>query len=229
MGYVTWAIVGVCLCLIRWRKYLILIGVVPIAVALVLPGTAERMLRGFGDESSLSDPYVNDYEVTAGRTLIWPYVIEEITKSPVFGYGRLAMARTGVRDFLLDEYGESFPHPHNAYLEMLLDNGLLGFALVMPFYALVLLNSVRLFRDSRNPIFVAVGGVTCALVLSLLVASLGSQTFYPREGAVGMWCAIALMFRVNLARQFWGVPADAQPVDYRSQPLPAGVASAARG
>ena len=39
-----------------------------------------------------------------------------------------------------------------------------------------------------------------ALVLSLLVAGLGSQTFYPREGSVGMWCAIGLLLRVDRER-----------------------------
>jgi hypothetical protein len=36
--------------------------------------------------------------------------------------------------------------------------------------------------------------------LALLFAAMGSQTFYPREGAVGMWCAIGLMLRVYVQR-----------------------------
>lgn len=37
--------------------------------------------------------------------------------------------------------------------------------------------------------------------MALLVAAMGSQTFYPREGALGMWCAIALMFRIYQERE----------------------------
>jgi hypothetical protein len=69
-------------------------------------------------------------------------------------------------------------------------------------------------------VFVAAGGATLALVLALLVASIGSQTFYPREGAVGMWCVIGLMLRVSLERRralklaaeaAKGAPASADP------------------
>lgn len=220
MGYATWAIVGIVLCGLRWRRYLL---VAPAALALIawaVPGAVERMEQGFAkadaaeaEEATVSRQLdverdaevdvgdVNEYQVTSGRNVIWPYVVERIMESPVVGYGRQAMRRTGLEDFLLQELGESFPHPHNAYLEMLLDNGWVGFCLVVPFYLVVLVKAMALFCDGRSTVFVAIGGVTCALVLALLVAAFGSQTFYPREGAVGMWCAIGLMFRVSIERQ----------------------------
>ena len=49
--------------------------------------------------------------------------------------------------------------------------------------------------------FVAIGGATTALLTALLVGAIGSQTFYPREGALGMWCAIGLMLRVWVERR----------------------------
>lgn len=140
------------------------------------------------------------YTITAGRNLIWPYVIARIADRPWIGYGRLAMVRTGLAHFLSTELDEGFSHPHNAYLEMLFDNGLLGFVLVMPFYGLLLWRSFVLFRDSRSPVFVAVGGASSAMILGLLIASLASQTFYPREGWMGMWCLMFLMLRVWVQR-----------------------------
>lgn len=118
----------------------------------------------------------------------------------MLGFGRLAMKRTGLSRMLWEEYREEFSHPHNAYLEMLLDNGGVGLLLVLPFYVAVLWHSISLFRDSRSPVFVSAGGVACALVLALLVASMGSQTFYPREGSVAMWCSIGLMLRTYVER-----------------------------
>lgn len=118
----------------------------------------------------------------------------------MLGYGREAMARTGLRRFLWDQLKEDFPHPHNAYFQVLFDSGWIGLAFVLPFYLVVLFHGFRLFLDSRNPCFVAVGGVVCALVLALLFAAFGSQTFYPREGAVGMWCAFGLTFRLSVER-----------------------------
>jgi hypothetical protein len=102
---------------------------------------------------------------------------------------------------LWDELGESFPHPHNAYLETLFDGGWVGFFCIIPFYLVALFHGFRLFLDSRSPYFVAAGGAVCALVLALLVSAMGSQTFYPREGSVGMWCAFGLAFRTLVERK----------------------------
>jgi len=212
-GYGTWAAVGVLLSLLRWRRYLLAIPIVVGTIVTFVPAARDRMLQGFTQEThdtsaylesqqSLRDPDApDDYTITAGRTLIWPYVVEKIGQAPFFGYGREAMQRTGLAAFLLEELGEVFPHPHNAYLQWLLDNGIVGFALTMPFYITVLVISASLFRDSRSQIFVAAGGAALALVLALLIGSFGSQTFYPREGSVGMWAAIGLMLRAATERR----------------------------
>ncbi|MET0554906.1 MAG: O-antigen ligase family protein [Vicinamibacteria bacterium] len=200
-GYATWAVVGLLLCGLRWRRYLLLAPVAAFVIVMAVPGAFERFTQGFGKADELQgEAAVDQYAVTSGRNLIWPYVIAKIGERPLVGYGRLAMKTTGLQAFLWDEMREAFPHPHNAYLELLLDNGWLGALLVLPFYLVVLKMSFSLFMDSRSPVFVAAGGMTLALVLALLTAALGSQTFYPREGSVGMWCAIGLLFRVDRER-----------------------------
>lgn len=211
VGYATWAAVGLFLAFLRWRKALLLVPLVVLLVIVAVPGVAERMSQGFSPGSGIDSPLYDDshvidaegpdiYTVTAGRNIAWHFVVEKIRESPLIGFGRLAMNRTGLTRRLLEDFGEEFGHPHNAYLEMLLDNGFLGLLLVIPFYAVVLWKGVSLFLDSRSPVFVTAGGVALALILALLVASLGSQTFYPREGAVPMWCAIGLLLRVHLER-----------------------------
>ena len=209
-GYGTWAAVGLVLCTLRWRRYLL---AVPIAVALVLlvvPGAGERLAQGFTRETQdgrsskieAAEGDVDAYTITAGRNLTWPLVIEKIKESPWTGWGKLAMWRTGLTYSIYMEYGgELFPHPHNAYLELLLDNGIVGFVPVILLFSVMLKRSMSLLLDGRSQVFVAIGGATTALILALLVASIGSQTFYPREGAVGMWCAIGLMLRVWVERR----------------------------
>jgi len=203
-GYVTWIAVGFILCLLRWRKYLLLGPVMVAAVLILAPGVVDRMMEGFrsapvtfGMEAQRTGPDV--YAVTAGRNVAWPLVIEKIKERPIVGWGRLAMVRTGLTARLA-AFQEGFSHPHNAYLEMLLDNGLIGFMLVMPFFAVVLWKSVSLFMDSRDPLFYGIGGISCAFLLALMVAAMGSQTFYPREGWVGLWCVLGLMLRVHVER-----------------------------
>ncbi|MGZ8474214.1 MAG: O-antigen ligase family protein [Candidatus Deferrimicrobiaceae bacterium] len=211
MGYATWALLGVVLAFIRWKKILLMVPLVILAILTIVPSVGDRLAQGFSPSSrdqpgvalgfqSYNPGQPDLYTITAGRNIAWHFVVKKIAESPLVGFGRLAMRRTGLTEMLWKDYGEEFPHPHNAYLEMLLDNGWLGFLLVLPFYFVILWHAVSLFLDSRDPVFVSAGGVTCALVLALLVGSIGSQTFYPREGSVPMWCAIGLLLRVYVER-----------------------------
>ena len=201
-GYVAWVVVGLVLCCLRWRRYFLL---TPIVVAIVFwalppelfrlsPDTTNEVVVGGGEDT-------DDDGITAGRLRFWPLVLGKIGDSPVFGYGRHAFIRTGLSAEIVREgLEEAVGNPHSAYLELLLDTGWVGFLLVMPFYMVVMFTAVRLFRDSRSPIFIAAGGAATALVLAQLVAGVSGQSFYPREGTVGMWCAIFLAFRVDVER-----------------------------
>jgi O-antigen ligase len=200
-GYASWAAVGVILCLIRWRWMLPIMAGTAIGVLTFLPGVRERLFEGFGGQQGAIVVQHDDYEITSGRTTAWPYVIKKIKENPIFGFGREAMVTTGIADFLMAEFGESFPHPHNAYLQVLLDSGIIGLVPVMAFYLFVLARGFRLLLDRQDPLYAAVGNMACALVLTLLVGSMGGQTFYPREGSMGMWCAIFLAFRLWVERQ----------------------------
>jgi O-antigen ligase len=214
-GYGSWVAVGLALSVLKWRRYLLLI---PAAVALAMmlaPGVVGRAMMGFTPESRDTNKRleeeatremapssdVDPYTVTAGRSVAWPLIIEKIKERPYVGYGRQAMLRTGIASYLYDAYGELFPHPHNAYLELLLDNGVIGFVIVMSFYVVILFYSIALFLDRQSPSCSAIGGVSAALILGLLMSSMGSQTFYPREGWVCMWCAMMLMLRVRTERR----------------------------
>lgn len=213
MGFASWVVIAGVYGFIKWKKLLIL---APAGVALVLmlvPAVQERLLEGFTEESidtnvtieahQYSDSSGPDlYTVTAGRTFAWPFVVEEIANRPILGYGRDAMKRTGLTLFLFHNFGESFPHPHNAYLQWIFDNGIIGLIPVFLFYWFIGWTSLSLFRDESNKYGVVIGGVCLSLVLALLIASIGSQSFYPREGAVGMWSAIGLMLRVHVQKKY---------------------------
>jgi O-antigen ligase len=196
-GYFAWAVVGLSLTLLRWPRYLLLAPVLAIALSLV-PGVSGRLLEGFLDtKTSASEEFDLD-TLTAGRSNIWPPVIDKIAREPIAGYGRAAMERTGLSTAIESE--ELVRNPHSAYLEMLLDNGLVGLAVTLALFAYILAHSLTLTRDARSPVFVAIGAATCALVIAQLAGSITGQSFYPREGTLGMWCAIGLMLRVSVER-----------------------------
>jgi O-antigen ligase len=202
-GYLTWGLTGLILCIARWRWLLPGIPAAIVAVFLFLPGVSGRMLQGFGSTTGNIVTETDAGSLTSGRNLAWGYVIPKILESPIFGYGREAMIRAGITQKIMADYGpgESFPHPHNAYLEILLDNGVVGFVLMMPLYLVILLHSFQLLVDRSDPIFSAVGGVAAALILGLMIAAMSAQTFYPRESSVPMWAAVGVMLRVYVERQ----------------------------
>jgi len=196
-GYVAWGATGLVLCLLKWRKYLILAPVVVMLLPIVFPGAAERMITGFGQTDVAGQSMIDDYLITSGRNLIWPHVIDKIIESPMFGYGRLATKRTGLQEYLRQRYGdaEAVSGPHNMYLETLLDNGIIGSIPFFLFWAAVIVYSGILFR-SKNRLCSAVGGLALSLMLAQLVAGIGSQHFYPEESTLGLWAAMFLSIRV---------------------------------
>lgn len=196
-GYATWGAIGLIMCLLKWRKQLLLVPVAALLITIAVPGAVDRMMQGFGRTDASGREFTDDYKVTSGRTTIWPHVIDKIMESPVIGWGRLGMDHTGLVAFLQRQFGESFPHPHNVYLECMLDNGLVGAVPIVAFYVTVAVWSARMFRRKDRPWHAAIGGASFALVMALLVAGVGSQTFYPREGAVCMWVGMGLMLRVT--------------------------------
>ena len=209
-GLVTWVAIGLILGYFRWKKLIILAPVFFACILLLVPAVQERLFQGIGgahidtnvriDEVGESDGKFHLYTITAGRNIAWPFVIDKIGDKFWMGYGREAMMRTGLSLELFTQFNESFPHPHNLYLQWFFDTGLIGFLPVFLLYMLFIKYSKSLFKDSRHKDFVAIGGITLSLLLALLIAGFGSQSFYPREGAFGMWCAIGLMLRVYVNR-----------------------------
>jgi O-antigen ligase len=205
-GYATMVIIGLLLSFLKWRKNILLLPLILALVVYLFPGSVERFTQGFDEGShdqaseavqdlqlSSSDD-VDYYTVTAGRTVIWPFVVDEIMEAPFIGYGKEAMLRNGVSLWLLQTLGEVFPHPHNAYMQWVMDNGIFGIIPVLVFYFIIAKISMMLFSE-KDKYYSAIGGATLSLVLALLVAGVGSQTFYPREGAMAMWCMIGIMLR----------------------------------
>jgi O-antigen ligase len=127
---------------------------------------------------------------------VWPYALAKVLESPWVGYGRRAHERTGVAEQVYWATKEFFGHPHNAYLEFAMDNGVILLAIILCLYGLVLYYSVAMFKDRERLLESAVGGAATALLLAFLVGCFGAQTFYPILSTVGMWCAMGLSIRL---------------------------------
>jgi O-antigen ligase len=143
-----------------------------------------RLTQGFGEGADA---------VSAGRIdSIWLPLLPELTKSPLWGNGvgsilwsfpmvNGAMAATG--------------HAHNAYLEALLDMGIIGLALLMAYYLHVwkgfrALGSDASLNGELRGIF---QGASAALITFFITCVVGSS-LRPDDASAYLWIAIGLMY-----------------------------------
>ncbi|NOX69197.1 MAG: O-antigen ligase family protein [Gammaproteobacteria bacterium] len=219
-GYVSWAAVALLLSALRWRKLVLAMPILVLAVVSLVPAVRDRMFQGFGEQSRFESATFgdgnNDYAaITSDRILIWPSVIGAIGDAPLFGYGRKGFFTSGASLEIRRLYpvkGKGFPHPHNAYLEFLIDNGLVGALPVFWFFFVILKQSAIMFRDKDSPLYTATGGIALAYIAGQLVASIGAQSFYPRAGVVIMWAVIGLAMRAYIMREKDAIGSELAPI-----------------
>ena len=194
-GYVSFVGVGVLFGIFVWRPLLGILPVMGIAVYFAVPSIPARLGMGFAVGNAASQTANDLDEITAGRlTKIWPPVLEQIYASPLIGEGRRAILRTGVHEALAKK-GTAPKHPHNAYLEALLDAGVAGLLVILAWYGLLSSIAVRLCRHPTDALVRAIGGAALAMLGALRITGLSSQSLFPTVSLFGMWCIIGLMLR----------------------------------
>ena len=207
MGMLSWVAAAIVFGFLRWRKILILGPILGILAILVIPGLQERVFQGFSGDSGDNEEQIqrraamgaideegrDRYSITSGRIVVWPMVFEKAMEKPIIGHGQIAMTRTGIVARLHTELRiTSFGHPHNAYLQLFIDTGLVGLVIVGMFYWRLFRNSVRAFREPKSQTQYVIASMVIAFFVVNLSASLGSQSFYPKQGATLFWIAIGL-------------------------------------
>jgi O-antigen ligase len=196
---------------LAWKfnyKTLSLAIVVMAVCALFMPGYVyNRVLLGIG-EGDLD-------AVSAGRIDgIWLPLLPEILVSPLWGQGLGSILwSTPMETGSMLLVG----HPHNAFLEALLDMGVIGLGLLLAYYLHVwrgfrALGSNALVSPELRGFF---QGATAGLLCHLVTGMAGSS-LRPESEAAYLWIAIGMMYGLQ-ARQ----PAQAQQSAQAHQPAQA--------
>jgi O-antigen ligase len=145
------------------------------------------------DESSVGIAQtgsMND-KLTAGRIGGYQLLMPEVLRSPIIGRGTGSTAwSSAVTRGLYDA-----THPHNLFLGVTMDLGLIGLALSIYFYARILDAMRRLsqrpdFSDEMKAFFV---GSRVGFIGILILSFAGGQ-WYPHPEQAFMWIAFGIMF-----------------------------------
>jgi len=195
-GFLAFCCIGMALGVVRWRKIFIFLPVA-IAIAIIIsPSIINRVMTGVGGEMHIE---LNWDEITASRiTNLWPPVIKQICKSPIFGHGRYAILREACYKEILDKEGEVPSHPHNAYLEILLDTGIVGLTICLSSIVGFLHVSMSLIRMRGDTLVMVIGAIGLIAITGFMSAGIAGSSFYLTQSKVayiGVWGIALRLYR----------------------------------
>ena len=192
-----WVLVNVLF--LVWKFNAKTLGLALLAVGaglLLMPGAVvSRMSMGLVGGGDMN-------EFSAGRVdEIWIPLLPELFKSPIWGSG---LESTTWSHALWAEQMLPVTHPHNAYMQAILDMGLLGLALLLAFYWHV----YRTCRDLGSNAYLSptmrgfYQGVVAGL-LCFIVTGFSGSSLRPTGEFAFLWIAIGMMYG-QLARRRTG-------------------------
>ena len=182
------------------RLMIYLLALALVIGALVLPFVIEQLLASDELREALLDGNVS----TVHRWRMWEFVVSRIFERPVLGWGLdSSRAIPGGHELAFHQYGELLPlHPHNAFLQIWLELGLIGILALCVVLAAAPFAITGIYEDS--PMASAMLAVfTSYVVLGQLSFGVW-QSWWLATGIVSMACLLA----VNPWRQSSGDTGD---------------------
>lgn len=182
-----------------WRrnaKALIFFGLVGAVALFMLPEAVyDRVTTGLGGRSGSGFESGPD-AISAGRVdLIWLPLLPDVLSSPIYGHGLGSIIwseamRKGAGVTIL-----AVGHPHNAYLQALLDMGIVGLILVCAYFVHVWNGFRALSADpTLSPKLRGFYLGAAAGLASLLLSYVTDSSLLPRPEQFFLWVAIGMMY-----------------------------------
>jgi O-antigen ligase len=151
----------------------------------------ERMLQGLQTRYSIVEAAKGPGdEVTSGRLDIWRQLAPEVLRNPVFGRGLFS---TQWSDYARNG-GYWATHPHNMYLGIAMDTGIIGVIIMFIFYRYLWRGFRRLGTDDRlSPLMRGYFSGAAAGLAGYLVFGVPNGFFHPSTEQIYLWVSIGLM------------------------------------
>lgn len=159
-------------------------GLLMVAIA-VMPGVVlDRMATGWGEGLDA---------ISAGRVgHIWIPLLPELWRSPIIGNGLDSIVWS---DAMRMGTILTVAHPHNAYLQALMDMGVVGLGLLLAYFVHVWRGFNRLSQDTTvQPVLRGFFAGAKAGLVSLLLAAVVGGSLMPGVEQNFLWIAIGLMY-----------------------------------
>lgn len=138
---------------------------------------------------------------TAGRSLIWPTVYLSAMQSPILGHG-LGVARIVTTQLFAGKKDVAEYHPHDEYLQIWHDMGVIGLFLVIVSWAGTFVRQWRRWEHSTRRL-VAKWGMASVLALSaILISSLTDNTLHYPIVVVPAIIVISIESRITRMNQY---------------------------
>lgn len=131
-------------------------------------------------------------DITAGREAAWSAATELAKQNILIGRGRYTWVR-----FIKFDYLDLPTHPHNAYLQSVLDNGVIGSIFIVGFYVFLMMKSWFVYKRSKSKF---AKGYAFGFFLTILIFLLQGYTgfrFYPHEESYFVWFYLGGMMWVS--------------------------------
>jgi O-antigen ligase len=169
------------------KTLLLAVVLIPIGLYLTPGAVWDRVTFGFdGGAEAVSNGRMEE---------IWKPVIPELFKSPLWGNGLGAiMWSAPMQAGVLPQVS----HPHNAYLEILLDVGIIGAILVIAFWIVTWRDFRRLAHDQRlAPELQGFFEGAAAGLLAFLMAGAAGSSLLPAPEQAFLWLAVGMMYGIR--------------------------------
>ncbi len=167
----------------NWRGLFFGILVVGIAIPLVPDAIIDRITLGVTHGSR--------DEMSSGRLEgIWAPLLPKVLESPIIGHGALYVGRS---ELVISGRMQVVYQAHNAYLDLLLDMGLIGLVLVLTFYVTMYRRHKALSVADPDPLLRGFFRGASVGVLTVLVQALTDDRLVPNLPQMFMWMAYGFM------------------------------------
>ena len=174
------------LCRVPKRAKLLIIGVTGSLIlffAVAMPSVVQLALGSAGKNTTLT-----------GRDVIWSFAVMHIKRRPIFGFGYYGFW-ISEEDSALQYLGWNPNQAHNGYLDLALNEGLIGLALL---FALLYVGWRRSRSELRRGDPTGGGTWLLMMLVYLLVHNVSEADFYQRPAWVVYLMAYATVARLRL-------------------------------